>query len=80
MEPIKRKTDQVGRVLIPRHIRALYDILEEGTEVEVVPVQEGVLVRKYRPTCILCGASEDLVIYRDKNICRSCIKDLTDLT
>ena len=46
MQSIERKTDSLGRVVIPRHLRAEYGILEEGSDVELVPLPEGILIRK----------------------------------
>lgn len=50
MKPITRKTDQLGRILIPKDFRAAYGIDRELTEVELIPTQEGILIRKVSKT------------------------------
>ncbi len=49
MKQIIRKTDQLGRILIPRELRAVYGIDCEFTSVELIPTDEGILVRKVMP-------------------------------
>ena len=46
MQTIKRKTDLLGRIIIPKALRVEYEILEEGSDVELVPLTEGILIRK----------------------------------
>ena len=46
MKTIIRKTDQLGRILIPRDFRLAYGIDRELTEVELIPMQDGILIRK----------------------------------
>ena len=46
MKAIIRKTDQLGRILIPKDFRAAYGIDRELTEVELIPMPDGILIRK----------------------------------
>jgi len=42
---IKRKIDNLGRIVIPKELRVFYSFLQDD-EVEVVAVKNGVLIRK----------------------------------
>ncbi len=46
MKTIIRKTDQLGRVLIPKDFRMAYGIDRELTEVELIPMKDGIFIRK----------------------------------
>ncbi len=50
MKTLIRKTDQLGRILIPMDFRLAYGIDRERTEVELVPTEEGILIRKVSET------------------------------
>ena len=39
-------------------------------------VNDKVVLRKYEPSCIFCASSRNLVVYQEKNVCRSCIEKL----
>ncbi|APC41090.1 AbrB/MazE/SpoVT family DNA-binding domain-containing protein [Clostridium estertheticum] len=73
---IVRKVDELGRVVIPIELRrtlgiAIKDALEIYTE------DDTIILKKYTPDCILCGENNnDLVNYKGKNICKSCLKDI----
>ncbi len=79
MDPVTRKMDQLGRVLIPKHIRAAYEIEEEDSDVEIVPTSEGILIRKLLPSCFICKSVNDLIELDGRNVCRNCLAKLNDL-
>jgi bifunctional DNA-binding transcriptional regulator/antitoxin component of YhaV-PrlF toxin-antitoxin module len=79
MKSIERKTDALGRVLIPKYLRSEYGILEEGSDVELVPLDEGVLIRKLKQTCAICGNDSDLVDLNGKCICEGCIERIQSI-
>lgn len=45
---IVRRVDDLGRVVIPKEIRRTLRI-NEGCPMEIVPTQEGILLKKYYP-------------------------------
>ena len=45
---IVRRVDDLGRVVIPKEIRRTFRI-NEGCPMEIIPVQEGILLKKYYP-------------------------------
>ena len=79
MDPVIRKMDQLGRVLIPKHIRAAYEIEEEDSDVEIIPTSEGILIRKLLPSCFICKSVNDLIELDGRNVCMSCLAKLNDL-
>ena len=77
---IVRKLNDNGRVVIPMELRKKYGIDYEDAEVEIFADADGIHIRKYNPSCIICGSYEDIKIIDDKKICRRCIEKLTDNT
>ena len=38
-----------------------------------------IVLRKYEPNCLFCGASKDLKEYHGKQICAKCAKSIGEL-
>lgn len=72
-----RTTDEIGRFVIPAAIRAKLGI-EKGDELEIIEGADSFTVRKYRPRCLFCSATDDLLEYNDKFVCRSCVAVLAE--
>ena len=72
---IVRKVDELGRIVLPIELRRTLDIAERDA-LEIYVDGSNVVLKKYRPSCIFCDSNKDLVVYRDKNICTKCLKDL----
>ena len=72
---IVRRVDELGRVVLPIEIRRLLDI-EERDPLEISLEEDRIILRKLQPTCIFCGAEEDLQEYRSKRICRACLESI----
>ena len=43
-----RKTDALGRIFIPKDLRIKYDIMSEGSDIDIIPTEEGILLKKQR--------------------------------
>lgn len=71
------KIDKLGRVLIPKNLRMKFD-LQVDDALEVFTDDDAIVLRKYRPRCIFCGSEEDILTFRDKCVCRSCIAELKE--
>ena len=69
---IRRKVDDLGRVVIPAGIRRSLGI-REGDQVEVHVEGDQVILAKPVDRCVFCQAEEDLQPYREKVVCRSCV-------
>lgn len=70
-----RHIDELGRIVIPKEMRRKMDI-ESGDPVEIFVEGDRILLAKYNPTCIFCGSTEDVELFKDKKICRACKKEL----
>lgn len=72
---IVRKVDELGRIVLPIELRRTLDIdVKDALEIYVEGSQ--IILKKYESTCVFCGSSKDVVHFKDKNICHSCIHDL----
>ncbi len=75
---IVRKVDELGRVVIPIELRRIMNIdVKDGLEIFVD--SDRIILRKYEPSCIFTGETEDLVYFKGKLISRSIINELTEL-
>ncbi|NLY54432.1 MAG: AbrB/MazE/SpoVT family DNA-binding domain-containing protein [Firmicutes bacterium] len=72
---IVRKVDELGRVVIPIELRRTLGI-DEKDSLEIYVDGEKIILKKYEPACIFCGNADDVINYRGKNICRSCLQQL----
>lgn len=72
---IVRQVDDLGRVVIPKELRRTLDIAEKDS-LEIYTEGELIILKKYAPVCIFCGEGKDVVNFKGKNICRSCLNDI----
>ncbi len=72
---IVRKVDELGRVVLPIELRRTLDIYEKDS-LEIYVDDDTIILKKYAPACIFCGDAKDVISYKGKNICSSCIKEL----
>lgn len=72
---IKRPTDLLGRVVLPRELRRHYGI-EPGDAMEIFydDVAQFIVLKKYEPNqCAVCGSNTDLTPIKGKHVCEDCI-------
>ncbi|MEW4370432.1 AbrB/MazE/SpoVT family DNA-binding domain-containing protein [Paenibacillus kandeliae] len=75
---IVRKVDELGRVVIPIELRRIMNIdVKDGLEIFVD--SDRIILKKYEPSCIFTGDTEDLVYFKGKLISRSVIDELTQI-
>ena len=74
---IVRRIDNLGRVVLPIELRRNFDIDKEDP-VEIFVDENYIMLKKYQPACIFCNDARDVVNFKGKNICRSCLKELKD--
>jgi len=72
---IVRKVDELGRVVLPIELRRTLDI-EEKDALEIFVEGETIILKKYQPACIFCGELKDVVSFKGKNVCKSCINEM----
>lgn len=69
---IRRKVDDLGRVVIPAGIRRSLSI-REGDAVEVHVEGDQVILSKPADHCVFCRDEEGLQTFREKAVCRRCV-------
>ena len=72
---IVRKVDELGRVVIPIELRRTLQIAEKDP-LEIYVDGERIILKKYAPACIFCGNAENVMNFREKNICETCLKEM----
>lgn len=70
-----RKVDELGRIVIPIELRRTLDIAE-GEPLEIFVDEEQIVLKKYEPGCIFCGQVNEVINYKGKNVCKSCIEEI----
>lgn len=75
---VVRQLDNLGRVVLPIELRRTMDISVKDP-LEVFVDGEDIILRKYRPGCIICGGEEGLADFRGKMICSSCREAIRNL-
>ena len=73
-----RQLDSLGRVVLPIELRRNLDINTRDM-LEILVEGSSIILRKYEPNCHFCGNSAGLTSYRDKLICRHCLKEIKEL-
>lgn len=73
-----RQLDSLGRIVLPIELRRTMDINTKDL-LEILVEGNTVVLRKYEPNCHFCGSSSGLTAYKEKMICKRCLKDLKAL-
>lgn len=72
---VVRRVDELGRIVLPAELRRSLDISDRD-ELEIYVERDRIVLQKFEPSCVFCGSSRDLVVYRGKQICKSCIESM----
>lgn len=75
---IIRRVDDLGRIVLPIELRRMLDIAERD-ELEIYMESDHIVLRKYEPACLFCGADRKLVAHNGKNVCRDCVRKMAEL-
>lgn len=75
---IVRKVDELGRIVLPIEMRRTLDIGEKDA-LEIYVEGSSVILKKYEPSCVFCDATKDITVFKGKNICPKCLKELKEL-
>lgn len=73
---IARKIDDLGRIVIPAETRRLFNI-REGDQLAISIEGPNIVLRKLEDTCIFCGSTEHVGVFKGKGICTNCRAQLT---
>ena len=74
---IVRRLDELGRIVIPIEIRNKFNISERDP-IEIYVDGSNIILSKFEVTCIFCGSTKNLTEFKDKNVCNSCLKKLSN--
>ena len=72
---VVRKIDELGRIVLPIEIRRTLDI-DIKDPVEIFVDDDMIILKKHQSSCIFCGNAKDNIIYKNKHICKDCIKEM----
>ncbi len=72
---ITKQIDPLGRILFPKPIRNALNV-SEGDTVEFFIGKGEVTIKKYELSCIFCGSHDELSIFENRKICKSCIEKI----
>lgn len=74
---IVRRVDELGRIVLPIELRRTLDITERDS-LEIYVDGASIVLKKYQPACIFCNDARDVTVYKGKNICANCLKELKE--
>ncbi|MHC1684932.1 MAG: AbrB/MazE/SpoVT family DNA-binding domain-containing protein [Clostridiaceae bacterium] len=74
---IVRQVDRLGRIVLPKELR---DALRIGCKdpMAIYVEEDLVILKKYEPACVFCGQAREISRFKGKNICSSCLVDLSN--
>ena len=52
---IVRKIDSLGRIVIPKELRRVFDIKDDEDVLEIFVEGNTIVLKKYEPACIFCN-------------------------
>ena len=75
---IVRQMDSLGRIVLPIELRRTLDIAQKDS-LEIYVDESAIILKKYQPSCVFCNNAKDVINYKGKNICKSCLDELKAL-
>lgn len=73
---IVRRIDHVGRVVLPKELRKLFDLKDNEDSLEIFVDDDKIILKKYEANCIFCNSADDISTYMNKKVCKSCIEKM----
>lgn len=75
---ITRPLDPLGRITLPKEIRRSFD-MKTGDALEIYTEDNSIVLKKSKVSCIICGNSENVVEFKERCVCVSCIAQIKAL-
>lgn len=75
---IVRKVDELGRIVLPKELRVKFDIAERDA-LEIYTEGDKIILKKYEPSCTFCNNAKDIFVFKGRNICPECAKELKNI-
>ena len=77
---ICRTVDELGRLGFPKELREHLDI-QARDKVEMIAGEDYIILKKHQETCVFCKeCTENLISFKEKLVCVSCLEQLRRLT
>ena len=73
---VVRRIDDLGRIVLPVELRRTME-LDNGDSLEIFVEDNKIILKKYQPACIFCGNANEIAVYKGRNICPDCIKEIS---
>lgn len=74
---IVRKIDDLGRIVLPIELRRTLGISDRDS-LEIYVDDSNIVLKKYEPACIFCGSADNVVVFKDKNVCAHCRAEMAE--
>ena len=74
---IVRRIDHVGRIVLPKELRRLFDLVDNEDSLEIFVEDDKIILKKYEPACVFCNNADEVTDYMGKKVCRECIEKLS---
>ncbi len=75
---VVRRLDELGRITLPMELRKVFNI-QERDSLEIYVEDDKIILKKYAPTDIFTGETEDLIEYHGKMVSRKSIEEMAKL-
>ena len=75
---IVRKVDELGRVVLPVELRRSLNI-DVRDSLEIFVDEESIILKKYQPTDIFTGTTENLIDYKGKKVSVESIREMAKI-
>jgi transcriptional pleiotropic regulator of transition state genes len=72
---IVRKVDELGRIVIPKELRGVLDINIKDS-LEIFTEDRNIILKKYNPGCVFCERINNVIRFKEKNICSDCLEEM----
>ncbi|MDD6062363.1 MAG: AbrB/MazE/SpoVT family DNA-binding domain-containing protein [Acutalibacteraceae bacterium] len=73
---IVRRIDHVGRIVLPKELRRLFDLVDNEDSLEIFVEDDKIILKKYEPACIFCNSADDVIDHMGKKVCKKCIESM----
>ena len=74
---IVRNVDKLGRIVIPAELRQKFGVKQNGGLLELYTQDDSIILKKYEPAGIFCQGENDIIIFKDKKICKKCAEEMS---
>ena len=66
-----KKIDELGRIVVPKDVRRALGVTNLDW-IEFVNEGDAIVIKKYTENCCFCSSLEDLILFKDKHVCKKC--------